>query len=106
MEASRRRAETRAFALKICVACAALLVLLTPGRASAYPWMVRHTYQQCTPCHADPAGSGPLTTYGRAMGEELLRMKYPLEEQGDDMSAGNFLWGVPLPEWLMLGGDV
>jgi hypothetical protein len=83
-----------------------LFAIALPRDAHAYPWMLRHGYQQCTPCHADPSGSGPLTTYGRAMGEELLRTKYASEEEGDEMSAGNFLWGVELPNELMLGGDV
>jgi hypothetical protein len=76
------------------------------GRAEAYPWMVRHAYSQCAPCHVDPSGSGSLTPYGRALAEEILRTPY--EPKGEEPgSASEFLWGaVPLPEPLMLGGDL
>ena len=30
--------------------------------ARAYPWMIRHGYTGCTPCHTDPSGgAGALT---------------------------------------------
>lgn len=89
----------------------ALLVLAFivafPSRAHAYPWMIRHGYAQCVQCHVDPSGSGPLTAYGRAMGEVLLRTRYKWE-RNDDKGAqlGNFLFGtIPLPEQLDLGGQ-
>ncbi len=73
------------------------------GAASAYPWMIRHPYSGCVPCHADPSGGGLITEYGRAQSELLLRTRYggpPAEEAG---TIGNFAFGVPLPEWLLLG---
>jgi hypothetical protein len=92
------------------VVAAALGLLLTfaTSTASAYPWMIRHGYTACTPCHTDPSGgAGALTEYGRAQGDLLLRMRYG-EGEGEgeaDRSAG-FLWGlVPMPEQLRLGGD-
>lgn len=74
--------------------------------ASAYPWMIRHQYQGCVPCHADPSGAGLLTEYGRAQGDVILRMRYgaPLGDDAD--TSARFLWGVPMPEWLLLGGSV
>jgi hypothetical protein len=57
-------------------ALAALLCLLTPRRAEAYPWMIRHEYTGCGQCHADPSGGGLLTLYGRAQSELLLRTRY------------------------------
>jgi hypothetical protein len=68
--------------------------------------MIRYDYSQCVPCHVDPSGSGPLSPYGRVLGEELLRTPYGA--RGDDPGpAAEFLWGaVPLPEQLLLGGDL
>lgn len=71
--------------------------------------MIRHEYTACAQCHVDPSGSGPLTQYGRAMGEVILRTHYgshSVDEPEDPGKTGNFLWGaVPLPEWLDLGGS-
>jgi len=97
----------RLVSLAVAVAaCAALLLLASP--AQAYPWMIRHGYTGCVPCHTDPSGgAGALTEYGRAQSDLLLRMRYGAGE-GDgeaDRTAG-FLWGlVPIPEALRLGGD-
>lgn len=82
-------------------------VVAWPGRAHAYPWMIRHGYAQCVQCHIEPSGSGPLTEYGRAMGEILLRTRYKWE-RSDDQAAdlGKFLFGVvKLPAQLDLGGQ-
>src|SRR5512146_2976009 len=71
--------------------------------------MIRHEYTGCAQCHVDPSGSGPLTQYGRAMGEVILRTQYgarPVDEPPDPGNTGKFLWGaVPLPDWLDLGGS-
>jgi len=91
----------RAFAVAF-----AALVLFAPARASAYPWMIRHGYSGCTPCHSDPSGSGPLTSYGRAIGAGLLTTPLGPKTSDSPASAG-FLFGlVPTPDWLELGGDV
>jgi hypothetical protein len=71
--------------------------------------MIRHDYTACAQCHLDPSGGGPLSAYGRGMGEVLLKTRYlerPADEEGaEPSSAGKFLWGaVPLPEWLDFGG--
>jgi hypothetical protein len=83
--------------------------MLLASSASAYPWMIRHKYTGCMPCHTDPSGgAGALTEYGRAQSDLLLRMRYGhgAEEGEADRTAG-FLWGLaPLPEQLRLGGDV
>ena len=83
-----------------------LLTLGTSSVAQAYPWMIRHDYKQCQACHVDPAGSGTLTAYGRALGEIVLTM--PLgAPTGDETSASEFLWGaVSLPQEILLGGDI
>jgi hypothetical protein len=86
-------------------ALVALAALSHSTRAQAYPWMIRHEYTACVPCHADPSGGGLLTEYGRAQGETLLRTHYGAapEEAG---RAAEFLFGaVNLPDWLLLGGD-
>jgi hypothetical protein len=84
---------------------------LFPGLAHAYPWMIRHDYTACAQCHVDPSGGGPLSQYGRAMGEVLLRTQYSANAGDDDAAepgpGGKFLWGaLPLPEWLDLGGSL
>jgi hypothetical protein len=81
---------------------------LCSGSAHAYPWMIRHDYTACAQCHVDPSGGGPLTAYGRAMGEVLLRSQYgehATDESAEPGAGAKFLWGaLPLPEWLDLGG--
>jgi hypothetical protein len=78
---------------------AALLVLLAPAVASAYPqWQFSSGTSRCGQCHFSPAGGGLINEYGRsAAGEELSTW------QGN----GGFLHGAAeLPGWLALGGDV
>jgi hypothetical protein len=74
--------------------------------ASAYPWMIRHDYQGCMPCHADPSGAGLLTEYGRAMGENVLRSRYGSKAPDEPAGYSRFLFGVPTPDWLLLGGSL
>ncbi len=86
---------------------AALLVLLFSADAQAYPWMIRHGYTGCLPCHTDPAGgAGALTEYGRAQSDLLLRMRYGDASEEADRTSG-FLWGeIKPPEELRIGGDL
>src|SRR5262249_43142079 len=89
----------------IRVALSISLLLCFSGTARAYPWMIRHGYTGCTPCHADPSGSGPLTEYGRAQGELLLRTRYGNTSEEAGRVAG-FMWGeMKPPEELRLTGD-
>jgi len=75
--------------------------------ASAYAWMIRHDYGGCGMCHADPSGGSLLTQYGRAQGEILLRTHYTHRSEDEDPGTiGDFLFGVPLPESVLLGGDI
>jgi hypothetical protein len=87
---------------------AAVTLFLLSARAHAYPWMMRHGYTTCIPCHTDPSGgAGALTEYGRAQSDLLLRMRYgAANDTGEaDRSAG-FLWGaIPLPSEVRAGGD-
>jgi hypothetical protein len=87
----------------------ALVLLFVTSRADAYPWMIRHGYTGCTPCHSDPSGgAGVLTEYGRAQSDLLLRMRYgESSDSGEADRTAAFLGGilVPLPEQLRLGGD-
>ena len=88
------------------LALAAALIALSPARAAAHGWMIRHGYTSCAQCHADPSGSGVLTPYGRAQGELLLRTNYraAVEEAGP---AAGFLWGaLQTPDWLSAGGQL
>jgi hypothetical protein len=87
---------------------AGLVALLAASGAQAYPWMIRHGYTGCAPCHTDPSGgAGALTEYGRAQGDLLLRMRYGHgSESGEADRTAGFAFGLaPLPEQLRLGGD-
>jgi hypothetical protein len=96
------RALRHAFALFF-----GLALVLTASKAHAYPWMIRHGYTGCMPCHTDPSGgAGALTEYGRAQSDLLLRMRYgESSESGEADSTSRFLGFVPLPEQARLGGD-
>lgn len=100
-----RRAWGRAVRLLSWIGVFAAL-LCTSRAASAYPWMIRHEYQGCVPCHADPSGAGLLTEYGRAMAENIMRSRYGVPAPDEPSKVGRFLWGVPTPDWLLLGGSV
>ena len=66
----------RACLLIVQVFLSALFVLLSSGRAQAYPWMIKHGYTNCATCHADPSGGELLTAYGRVLSEEVLSTHY------------------------------
>jgi hypothetical protein len=93
----------RALALVLALSC-----LLAPRSALAFATTLRHGYTQCTPCHVDPSGSGTLTTYGRIIADEAIRMRFPgeSEEAAEAAPSAKFLWGVDLPEQLSLQGDL
>lgn len=84
----------------------AVLLLLVPSRAAAYPWMIGHGYTQCAQCHVDPSGGSALTPYGRAQGEIFLRTHYG-DREGEPGKMAEFLFGaVPLPEAVIAQADV
>jgi len=84
-----------------------LALVVLPVRAEAYPWMIRHGYVQCATCHADPAGGGLLTPYGRAQGEILMRMRYGQAPGAEPGPMAEPLWGAfTPPKALLIGGDV
>ena len=86
-----------------------LALLLLSSSAHAYPWMIRHGYTSCMPCHTDPSGgAGALTDYGRAQSDLLLRMRYgEASDSGEADRTSALLWGLiaPLPGQVRLGGD-
>src|SRR5258708_2136597 len=86
-----------------------LVLILVSSRADAYPWMIRHGYTGCMPCHTDPSGgAGALTEYGRAQSDLLLRMRYGMtSDSGEADRTSGLLFGLiaPLPEPLRFGGD-
>jgi hypothetical protein len=100
-----RRAWGRALRLLTWIGVA-LAILLGSRTASAYPWMIRHQYSGCVPCHADPTGAGLLTEYGRAQGDLQLRMRYGVKPGDEASPSARFLWAVPTPDWLLLGGSL
>src|SRR5580765_4457787 len=101
--------QRRGAALLALAGALFLALFLSPAPANAYPWMIKHGYSTCTPCHADPSGSGLLTEYGRAQGELLLRTRYGAKKGEGEEEAGKvagFLWGaVKPPEWLLLSAS-
>jgi hypothetical protein len=77
-------------------------LILWPGRADAYPWMIRHEYNNCIACHVDPSGGGLLTPYGRGQSQVLLSTKYSNEE----VNPGKFIFFAgfaELPNSVNLG---
>jgi hypothetical protein len=97
--------RVRAIVLPLLPVVAGLLFFLVPKDAHAYAWMIRHDYGGCVQCHADPSGGGPLTEYGRAQGDLLLRMRYGAKTEEPGPTAGYLAGLVTPPEWLMPGGD-
>jgi hypothetical protein len=83
-----------------------VVAILWSRPVHAYPWMIRHEYQGCVPCHADPSGAGLLTEYGRAMGENVMRSRYGSKPPDEPPKYARFVFGVPTPDWLLLGGSV
>jgi len=77
-------------------------LILWPGRADAYPWMIRHEYNNCIACHVDSSGGGLLTPYGRGQSQVLLSTKYSNEE----VNPGKFIFFAgfaELPNSVNLG---
>ncbi|HEX6767273.1 MAG TPA: hypothetical protein VF103_17365, partial [Polyangiaceae bacterium] len=93
------RIVPRAFVRVLFVLLPLALVLLAPARAEAYTWMIRHAYNGCGVCHADPSGGEVLTPYGRAQSDLLLRMRYDgtSAEDAEPSKASGFLGFVDLP---------
>jgi hypothetical protein len=86
------------------LAALALFVVLSSARpAGAYPWMIRHGFAECGSCHVDPMGGETLTGMGRVMSETLLALPWSKSEPSQ---LGAFLFGVPEPEPVHLGGSV
>jgi hypothetical protein len=92
--------------VRLLSAFGVVAAILWSRPASAYPWMIRHEYQGCVPCHADPSGAGLLTEYGRAMAENVLRSRYGSKAPDEPAVYSRFLFGIPTPDWLLLGGSV
>jgi hypothetical protein len=88
---------------------AGMALFLSSSSARAYPWMIRHGYTGCMPCHTDPSGgAGALTEYGRAQSDLLLRMRYgESTDSGEADKTSGLLFGLiaPLPDQVRLGGD-
>jgi len=83
-----------------------IALVIGSREAAAYPWMIRHTYQGCVPCHADPSGAGLLTEYGRAMGENVLRTRYGSPPPDELPGYARPFFGLPTPDWLLVGASL
>lgn len=67
------------------------------GAAEAYPQFQLSRDKTCTGCHISPAGGTLLTENGESTAESIAKIDHP----------GAFMYGkVPLPAWLVLGGDL
>jgi hypothetical protein len=101
------RIVPRAFVRALFALLPLAFVLLAPARAEAYTWMIRHAYNGCGVCHADPSGGETLTPYGRAQSDLLLRMRYDGKspEEAEPSKVSNFLGFLETPQSVMLGGS-
>ena len=77
-------------------------VSLTPSKAHAYAWMIRHGFAECGGCHVDPMGGETLTGMGRVTGQTLLSSQYGGQTPTD---AAMFLYGIQEPDNVRLGGS-
>lgn len=64
--------------------------------------MIRYRYTGCSGCHVDPSGAGPLTHYGRVIGDTLLA---PPLSDAEEPSTGPLFGAVKTPDWLNVGFD-
>jgi hypothetical protein len=70
---------------------------LASGTAHAYPQFQLSRDQTCTGCHISPAGGGLLNENGLTTSEGISQWG----------TAPEFFYGkVPLPTWLVVGGDL
>ncbi|NOY25056.1 MAG: hypothetical protein GXP62_04200 [Oligoflexia bacterium] len=85
-----------------------ILLLLWSAPASAYPFMIEHSYTGCGECHTDPSGGGVLTNYGRGQGVILLSSVYKKRDgEFEPGKSKDFLFGaIPLPKQLALQADI
>jgi hypothetical protein len=74
------------------------VVAALAGVADAYPQFQLSRDKTCTGCHISPAGGGLLTENGESVSESIAMI--------DDHSGAFFYGKVPLPEWLVLGGEL
>jgi len=87
------------------VACVLSVLGTWSSEASAYTWMIRHSYTACSTCHADPSGGELLTQYGRVTADMILRMQYGKRAPDAKEPSPGVLWGLwTPPDALLLGG--
>ncbi len=98
----------RGLSLSLTVALATVLLstVVSPSRAHAYAWLIRHGYTACGMCHVDPSGGSLLTPYGRAQGTLLMAARWGGTDDEKAVKQGEFLFGLfEMPDALQLGGD-
>jgi hypothetical protein len=86
----------------ILAAAVLLAIVVVPGRASAYTWMIGRGYTGCATCHADPSGGGLLNDFGRDEAAASLRSRYGDREP---FPASQLLGLVKAPDWLLAGAS-
>ncbi|MGN6106217.1 MAG: hypothetical protein ACTHU0_14005 [Kofleriaceae bacterium] len=83
--------------IAIVIAMALAIAAGSPGSAEAYPQYQLSGDSTCTGCHVSPAGGNLLNENGLAFAEVKSQFG----------TAPEFFYNkVPLPSWLMLGGDL
>jgi hypothetical protein len=82
-------------AVSVLVAVAAVAALA--GSAEAYPQFQLSRDKTCTGCHISPAGGNLLSENGETVAEGIATLDHNAK----------FMYGkIPLPSWLLLGGDL
>jgi len=81
----------------VLLALVGAAALATSGTAHAYPQFQMSRDQTCTGCHISPAGGGLLNENGLTTAEGISKWG----------TAPEFFYGkIPLPKWLVVGGDL
>jgi hypothetical protein len=82
--------------MKIWTLLVLLVVLAVARRADAYPQFQLSRDVTCTSCHIAPDGGGLLNENGMVTAETIAWKDHDPA----------FMYGMPTPDWLQLGGDV
>ena len=82
----------RGLSLSLTVALATVLLstVVSPSRAHAYAWLIRHGYTACGMYHVDPSGGSLLTPYGRAQGTLLMAARWGGTDDEKAVKQGEF----------------
>jgi hypothetical protein len=81
----------------LAVAAALATLAALAGAAEAYPQFQLSRDKTCTGCHISPAGGTLLSENGENVAESISTLDH----------SGKFFYGkLPIPDWLLVGGDL